>query len=40
LLDTHEPMLLVPGLYWPDGQVDDEVYEWGSFLQSKMHAAA
>ncbi len=27
------------GLYFPDGQILDEVYEYGSFLQSKMHAA-
>ena len=24
------------GLYFPDGQIRDEVYEYGSFLQSKM----
>ncbi|MFO0912195.1 MAG: multiheme c-type cytochrome [Pirellulales bacterium] len=30
--------LLQPGLYYPDGQIRDEVYEYGSFLQSKMHA--
>ena len=28
-----------PGLYHPDGQQRDEVYTWGSFLQSKMYAA-
>ena len=27
------------GLYWTDGQIRDEVYEWGSFVQSKMFAA-
>jgi predicted CXXCH cytochrome family protein len=32
------PELLQPGLYYPDGQIRDEVYELGSFLQSKMHA--
>jgi predicted CXXCH cytochrome family protein len=26
-------------LYFDDGQIDDEVYVYGSFLQSKMHAA-
>jgi tetratricopeptide (TPR) repeat protein len=31
--------LLEPGLYWPDGQMRDEVFNYGSFLQSKMHAA-
>src|SRR5262249_7720843 len=25
-------------LYFADGQIQDEVYEYGSFLQSKMHA--
>ena len=39
LLDTHRPSLLEEGLYWPDGQMRDEVYNWGSFLQSRMHAA-
>jgi Flp pilus assembly protein TadD len=39
LLDTHRPALLEEGLYHPDGQILDEVYEYGSFLQSKMHAA-
>jgi Flp pilus assembly protein TadD len=39
LLDTHLPALLTEGLYYPDGQIQDEVYEYGSFLQSKMHAA-
>lgn len=39
LLDTHLPALLTEGLYYPDGQIQGEVYEYGSFLQSKMHAA-
>lgn len=39
LLDGHEIELLSPGVYFPDGQVDDEAFEYGSFLQSKMHAA-
>lgn len=30
--------LLDPGLYWPDGQMRDEVYNHGSFLQSRMYA--
>jgi predicted CXXCH cytochrome family protein len=38
LLDTHLPSLLEADLYWPDGQILDEVYEWGSFAQSRMHA--
>jgi tetratricopeptide (TPR) repeat protein len=39
LLDTHRPALLVEGLYHADGQMLDEVYVYGSFLQSRMHAA-
>ena len=31
--------LLEPDLYFPDGQIDDEVYVLGSFLQSRMHHA-
>ncbi len=38
LLDTYVPELLEPGLYEPDGQQHDEVYTYGSFLQSKMYA--
>jgi predicted CXXCH cytochrome family protein len=39
LLDGHRPSLLDPGLYFEDGQIRDEVYVWGSFLQSRMYAA-
>jgi tetratricopeptide (TPR) repeat protein/cytochrome c553 len=39
LLDTHKPALLDERLYHADGQQLDEVYEYGSFLQSRMHAA-
>jgi tetratricopeptide (TPR) repeat protein len=39
LLDTHRPALLDQGLYFADGQIRDEVYEYGSFLESRMHAA-
>ena len=39
LLQTYRPALLTEGLYFADGQIQDEVYEYGSFLQSKMHAA-
>jgi len=39
LLDGYRPALLTEGLYYPDGQVQDEVYVWGSFLQSKMYQA-
>jgi tetratricopeptide (TPR) repeat protein len=38
LLDHYEPVLLAGSLYEPDGQILDEVYEYGSFVQSKMHA--
>ena len=38
-LDAYLPALLGPGLYHVDGQIDGEVYEYGSFLQSRMHAA-
>jgi len=37
-LDSHLPTLLEAGLYHADGQILDEVYVWGSFLQSRMHA--
>ena len=36
-LDHHTPRLLETGLYHADGQIQDEVYVYGSFLQSKMH---
>lgn len=39
LLDTHAPALLDDGLYFPDGQIRDEVYVYGSFLQSRMYQA-
>ncbi len=39
LMQTYRPALLQEGLYFSDGQIEDEVYEYGSFLQSKMHAA-
>ncbi|MGQ7814391.1 tetratricopeptide repeat protein [Metapseudomonas furukawaii] len=35
--DTHLLSLLESPLYHADGQVRDEVFEWGSFLQSKMY---
>jgi len=38
LLDTHRPSLLTPLLYQADGQILDEVFEYGSFLQSRMYA--
>jgi len=39
LLEAFRPALLDAGLYHADGQILEEVYEYGSFLQSKMHAA-
>ena len=38
LSDTHRLATLDEGLYWSDGQIRDEVYEWGSFMQSRMQA--
>ena len=37
--DTHVVAPLARGLYEPDGQMRDEVYNYGSFKQSKMFAA-
>ena len=37
-LDYGIPQLLNEGMYFPDGQILDEVYVYGSFIQSKMHA--
>lgn len=39
LLDTHRLSLPQWPLYHPDGQINDEVYVYGSFVQSKMHQA-
>jgi predicted CXXCH cytochrome family protein len=39
LSDTHLVSLLARGLYQPDGQMLDEVYNYGSFKQSRMFAA-
>lgn len=36
-LDEYAPQLLSEGVYHADGQIQDEVYEYGSFLQSKMY---
>ncbi|MEM8954939.1 MAG: tetratricopeptide repeat protein [Verrucomicrobiota bacterium] len=35
--DTHEVSLLDRILYYPDGQIKEEVYVYGSFVQSKMY---
>jgi hypothetical protein len=37
LFDHYRPMTLQPGLYFADGQILDEVFEYGSFAQSAMH---
>ena len=37
-LDYYLPSLLEPGLYEADGQILEEVYVYGSFLQSRMFA--
>lgn len=39
LSDTHLVAALSQGLYQPDGQMLDEVYNYGSFKQSRMYAA-
>jgi predicted CXXCH cytochrome family protein len=39
LTDTHMPALLDNSLYFADGQILDEVYVYGSFLQSRMYKA-
>ncbi len=36
-MDKYLPSLLVEGLYHADGQIQGEVYEYGSFLQSRMY---
>jgi tetratricopeptide (TPR) repeat protein len=38
LMQTHKPALLDDRLYYADGQQHDEVYEYGSFVQSRMYA--
>lgn len=39
LEDTHRLALLDAGLYHADGQILDEAYEYGSFVQSAMYHA-
>jgi predicted CXXCH cytochrome family protein len=38
-MDHYLPRLLDEGMYFADGQIHDEVYVYGSFLQSKMYHA-
>jgi tetratricopeptide (TPR) repeat protein len=35
--DSHRVSPLTEDLYFPDGQIKDEVYVYGSFVQSKMY---
>ncbi|WP_406684463.1 tetratricopeptide repeat protein [Seonamhaeicola sp. MEBiC1930] len=37
MMDHYFPQVLTNGLYYPDGQILDEVYVYGSFVQSKMY---
>ncbi len=39
LMESALPSLLEQSLYHADGQIDGEVYEYGSFVQSKMYQA-
>jgi len=39
LLDYYIPSLIMADQYFPDGQQRDEVYNYGSFLQSRMYHA-
>jgi Flp pilus assembly protein TadD len=39
LLDSHRPVLLDPGEFHADGQMLAEVFNWASFLQSRMAQA-
>ncbi|MFN8571091.1 MAG: multiheme c-type cytochrome [Gemmatimonadaceae bacterium] len=36
--DYYDPFPLLPEFYYPDGQQKDEVYDYASFLQSRMYA--
>jgi len=36
--DHYLPVTLAESLYFADGKIEDEVYEYDSFLQSKMYA--
>lgn len=38
-LDHFVPELLSEGIYFADGQIEHEVFEYGSFVQSRMHRA-
>ena len=36
-LNSYAPAFLEPGYYHADGQIDGEVFEYGSFVQSRMY---
>jgi predicted CXXCH cytochrome family protein len=36
-MDFYVPQVLIDPLYYPDGQIQDEVYVYGSFIQSKKY---
>ena len=36
-MDNIVPSILEEGLYFADGQILEEVYVYGSFVQSKMY---
>jgi len=38
-MDHYAPALLEERLYFPDGQIKDEVYVYGSFIQTKKYKA-
>jgi len=38
-LDAYIPVLLDDGVYYADGQIQEEDYEYASFLESKMYRA-
>jgi tetratricopeptide (TPR) repeat protein len=38
-MDHYMPRLLDEGMYFADGQIEEEVYVYGSFLQSRMYHA-
>lgn len=37
LLNNYVPEILRANVYYPDGSIQDEDYEYGSFIQSKMY---
>ena len=37
MLDHYFPQLIETPIYYPDGQILDEDYVYGSFIQSKMY---